>query len=451
MRLLGFLLSAAAIGAPALVACSSGPQRVDLTGSTSSAIQGGTDDTVDTFAVGVCLPDNGASGPGDCGGVCTGVLIAPNLVVTARHCVDTISSDTVDCSTANFGGLSDTAGTFYITTASSMAQAATGWYEVSKISVPTPTALCGNDIALLELAANVPGTEATPATPAVQYPIYNHNHYSTAETAIGFGESTPGDKSTAETRRQRQNTPISCVYDDPIPSEDCVTQDPSWATNARPNEFVAGAGTCVGDSGSGAFDQTLFQQGKPTVLGVLSRGSTDSDSSTCSAAIYTRLDSFRDFIVAGVTAAAMDGDYPVPSWTLAVPDDGVYPDAGAPDASPTADASTGSGMVGLGGVCSPASTCSVGTCENNGTTTVCATTCDLEGNGCAAGFSCNAGLCFVGEADAGTGSGDSSASSGGCSVGKYGGARPVPWVSSGLGLVGLSILRRRRRKNGQNR
>ena len=360
MRFFGLLLFTATLGAPLLGACSSGGRgaTLDTTGTTSSAIQGGTNDTADTFAVGVCLPANGLSGPGDCGGVCSGVLIAPNLVVTARHCVDSISSDNVDCSTATFGGLSFPESSFWITTAPTMTQSTTGWHQVKTVSVPTSTMLCGNDLAVLELVDVIAATEAAPATPAVQYPIYNHLHYSTAETAIGYGESTPGLQTSAETRRERQNTPITCVFDDPISGEDCVTQSSSWAVNARPNEFVAGAGTCQGDSGSGAFDQTLFQAGMPTALGVLSRSSTDVDASTCSSAIYTRMDSFRDLLVDAVTVAAADGAYTLPSWTAAEPDDGVYPDGGAADSGATTTTTPDSGTTstppaGLGGVCSP--------------------------------------------------------------------------------------------------
>src|SRR3990172_7411309 len=36
------------------------------------------------FAVGVCATN---SGPGNCSFLCSGALIAPNLVLTARHCV----------------------------------------------------------------------------------------------------------------------------------------------------------------------------------------------------------------------------------------------------------------------------------------------------------------------------------------------------------------------------
>jgi len=36
-------------------------------------------------------------------GLCTGTLLAPNLVVTARHCVAPPAGNTVDCSSATFG------------------------------------------------------------------------------------------------------------------------------------------------------------------------------------------------------------------------------------------------------------------------------------------------------------------------------------------------------------
>ena len=188
----------------------------------------------------------------------------------------------------------------------------------------------------------------------------------------------------------------------------------------------------------------------PTVLGVLSRGSTDGDASTCSAAIYTRMDAFRSFIVAAVTTAAADGAYTVPSWTIAVPDDGVYPDAGAtPDAATSgSDSGTSGGPPGLGGACTPATGCAVGTCENNGTTTVCATSCELDGGGCPEGFSCNTGLCFVGE---GTSTGNPDRGS----VLRLQRRRQQPRrrPAGSLGherphrCLGVSLLTRRRRKN----
>jgi hypothetical protein len=77
--------------------CSS--SREDSTSSTASAIQGGMIDFAHPYAVGVCV-----GAPGQCQLICSGALIAPNLVMTARHCVD-VTPQQVDCATASFGGL----------------------------------------------------------------------------------------------------------------------------------------------------------------------------------------------------------------------------------------------------------------------------------------------------------------------------------------------------------
>src|SRR5438132_127277 len=95
------------VGAVAFVAsvwavgCSSNATheaRDEGVSATAQAIQGGTSDTTHTFAVGVC---GGAKG--QCQFTCSGALIAPNLVVTARHCVEQTllngqPSEVVDCS-----------------------------------------------------------------------------------------------------------------------------------------------------------------------------------------------------------------------------------------------------------------------------------------------------------------------------------------------------------------
>ncbi|HEX4515538.1 MAG TPA: trypsin-like serine protease, partial [Polyangiaceae bacterium] len=89
MKVLAF--GTATLAAVMLAAgCSSSDHAVSS--SQSQPIQGGTLDTTDSFAVGVC-----AGAPGQCQLFCSGALIAPNLVMTARHCVNQPSSTSIDC------------------------------------------------------------------------------------------------------------------------------------------------------------------------------------------------------------------------------------------------------------------------------------------------------------------------------------------------------------------
>src|SRR5580693_1615095 len=63
--------------------CSSSTETASLARQ-GEAIQGGSVDQSHNYAVGVCV----GNGPGQCQLICSGALIAPNLVMTARHCVD---------------------------------------------------------------------------------------------------------------------------------------------------------------------------------------------------------------------------------------------------------------------------------------------------------------------------------------------------------------------------
>jgi hypothetical protein len=96
-------------------------------------------------------------------------------------------------------------------------------------------------------------------------------------------------------------------------------------------EFVGGASTCEGDSGSGAFEQGNFNQSKWVAFGILSRGGVSTDGTTCEQPIYSRFDAWGSLIVgaaqeAAKEAAARHAPYPLPVW------------AGGP--APQADAGT---------------------------------------------------------------------------------------------------------------
>jgi hypothetical protein len=174
--------------------------------SSASAIQGGMDDVLHPYAVGVCGTVGGGS-RGHCSLFCSGALIAPNLVITARHCVAN-SPEMIDCATATFGPPLDAPAGFSITTSASMEQSSAGWHSVKQIVTPPDTHFCGNDLALLVLSDNVPGSEATPITPIVQYPMTDHDRYSSQQTAIGYGINAP-NTNTQGIRRIRQMIDIT--------------------------------------------------------------------------------------------------------------------------------------------------------------------------------------------------------------------------------------------------
>ncbi|HEY1088794.1 MAG TPA: trypsin-like serine protease, partial [Archangium sp.] len=79
-----------------LAACAQEPDLpVRRLATDTQEIQGGTVDTTSTNVVGIIF--NTSQGAG----ICSGSLIAPNLVLTARHCVG--PTNTTQCSTNGFG------------------------------------------------------------------------------------------------------------------------------------------------------------------------------------------------------------------------------------------------------------------------------------------------------------------------------------------------------------
>ena len=193
--------------------------------SVSQDIQNGTRDTTRTSIVGMYTFQ------GQFGGICSGTLIAPNLVLTAQHCIAELPGEYIDCSRSRFGA-TNSPRNIYITTDTTISQNGR-FYGVREVLVPQDSNLvCGNDIALLILSQNIPGSIATPVVPRLDEPVRRFEQY----TAVGYGHI--GNGSGSGTRRYIDSRVIQCGG---------TSTCPSWA--ATPKEMVSyDSNTCQGDS-----------------------------------------------------------------------------------------------------------------------------------------------------------------------------------------------------------
>jgi MYXO-CTERM domain-containing protein len=239
------------------------------------AIRGGDVEEGRPYVVGIVIQQ------GQLGGACSGTLVAPNMVITAHHCVAEIANEGVDCNRSRFGDLY-AASSFFITTETEFPRSAFGYHTVAEVYVPELTdEFCGTDIAVLILEDNIDASEAVPVIPKIDVTPRFGDRY----TAVGYGETNSG-VGDAGTRRVITGRQVVCA------GEQCAR----FTDQVNEKEWVGGDGTCQGDSGGPAFDndERVFDG--------------------CQGAVYTGLWGWSDWLRDLGLRAAELGDYTPPQW-----------------------------------------------------------------------------------------------------------------------------------------
>lgn len=271
---------------------------------------------------------------------CTGALIAPNLVLTAHHCVAPVPSEQVACGTAEFGAPYATS-SFYVSTDDTLSQSSP-FVGVREVVVPPGgNDVCGFDVAMLILDQPL---DAPPLVPRLdQEPTPSEGY-----TAVGYG-ATDDQGSGAFERRERGALVVKCD------GASC------GVGQIKDTEWLGDQGICSGDSGGPALDAN------DQVIGVVSRGGAG-----CTTPIYGDVSAWADWIRATAVHAADEGGYAPPPWA-----GGEAPGSGGGSPGTGGESAQGGAAMGEGG--------SGGGAASNGDDEEDATAEDAGDDGCSMG------------------------------------------------------------------
>jgi len=394
------------------LACSAGGRVDDALEQVASEISGGQPDSVDTNVF-LLVSQRGNAGVA----LCTASLIAPNLLITARHCVSEVSEERVTCGKTTTGALFPVSA--LIAANAPSVNTASVPFRVAAVSVPNSgREICGYDLALLTLATNVPASVATPLVPRIDREVTRGEPYS----AVGYGLDSGGDAGTGGLRRVRAGLKVACTPG-------------TCGEESQATEFVGEAGICAGDSGGPALDA----RGK--LVGVVSRSGTD-----CAHPVYGSLASWKSWLSQVAEQAAEQGKYSAPFWVKSGLSDpfvgsaGSSSVAGAGGAPPSAPATQGAKCAGPE-QCGVAFACYSPT--NSASDAYCSAWCSKPTD-CAGGSECSGsmGVCIAKSTSAPDFDGGREGAS--CAFSSAGPGRTGPIAAMALGALLLAGRKRRR-------
>jgi V8-like Glu-specific endopeptidase len=244
------LLLFGGLAAAALVGCSAPAEEDEAVGGESAIIEGArtNDDPRYAAVVAIVRKSSGKT-------FCTGSLIAPDLVITANHCVNTAGEELGPAEIAiAFGGSPS---------AASRKVDVTGFDRSSLSALPNDTMTGGQDATVLKLAS-----------PVTDVPVLATGGLSTEDigktfTAIGYGFS---DAARTKIGIRRVGTTKLVAFKDDFETEVGVRDE-----SAR---------ICQGDSGGPLLAE---RDGKLTVVAILSRGALNAQGECENPATYVRL------------------------------------------------------------------------------------------------------------------------------------------------------------------
>jgi len=271
-------------------ACEAPLQSGEAVGQTRAAIIDGDASTaVQNFVVEIVHPVGAEAEL-----ICSGSLVAPNLVLTARHCVTTTSDVGFTCDLSGNGSDGGALGGDYDPTTLYIfaGQGAPGLLAAPtahgiKLFHDDATNVCDHDLALIELdhALDYPVATLDLDTPlAVGQTI----------TAVGWGVVADG------------GSPLVRQALGGVSILDVGPESNPLGYDVAPNEFAVGQSICDGDSGGPALDA------KNAIVGVVSSGGNNTTSTSTNPAVtclgaqtvnlYTETAPFRDVILSAFAA-----------------------------------------------------------------------------------------------------------------------------------------------------